>query len=81
MLGQRYRQRLGHVSVPTLCLVGDDDRATPPSLVLELAQAIPGARYEVVGGAGHLPCIEKPVEVADMIRAFLPMLREAEGSA
>ena len=76
-----FRATTPRIAAPTLCLVGDDDRATPPSLVLELAKAIPGARYEVVKGAGHLPCIERPEIVADMIRAFLPLLGAAEGRA
>ena len=81
ILGADYRERAGSIAKPTLCLVGDDDRATPPSLVAELAKAIPGARYEVVTGAGHLPCVEQPEMVAEMIRAFLPMVGEAEGTA
>ena len=81
ILGCDFRERTPTLRVPTLCLVGDDDRATPPSLVAELAKAIPNARFEVVKGAGHLPCIEQPVEVADMVRAFLSIIGEAEGSA
>lgn len=73
------------IRTPALCLVGDDDRATPPTLVRDLAKAIPEARFEVVKGAGHLPCIERPEVVADMIRAFLPLvgdgIGEAEGTA
>ena len=69
------------IAAPTLCLVGDDDRATPPTLVRDLANAIQGARFEVVKGAGHLPCIEQPEIVTDMIRAFLPLVGEAAGTA
>lgn len=76
-----FRASAPAIAAPTLCLVGDDDRATPPTLVRDLAKAIPGARFEVVAGAGHLPCIERPEIVADMIRAFLPMVGEAQGTA
>ena len=77
------------IDAPALCLVGDDDRATPPTLVRDLARAIPGARFEVVKGAGHLPCIERAPVMAEMIRAFLPLaapptsplMGEAEGTA
>ena len=58
------------IAVPTLCLVGEEDGATPPALVQEMASLIPGARCEVIDGAGHLPCIEKPDAVADLILAF-----------
>ena len=79
ILGADFRERAHSIRVPTLCVVGDSDRATPPSLVRDLAHAIPDARFEVVKNAGHLPCIEEPVVLADMIRAFLSLMGEAEG--
>ncbi|MEQ9608942.1 MAG: 3-oxoadipate enol-lactonase [Kiloniellaceae bacterium] len=58
------------IAVPALCLVGAEDGATPPALVKQLADLIPGARYEVIAGAGHLPCIEQPEIMADLILNF-----------
>ena len=80
ILNADYRDRASTISVPTLCIVGDDDRATPPSLVRDLAQAIPEARFEVIKGAGHLPCVEQPAVMADMICAFLSLMGEAAGT-
>jgi 3-oxoadipate enol-lactonase len=34
-----------------------------PDLVQEMAELIPGARYDLIRGAGHLPCVEKPDDV------------------
>jgi 3-oxoadipate enol-lactonase len=48
------------LTVPTLCMVGDQDGATPPALVAEFAGIIPNARLVTVAGAGHLPCDERP---------------------
>jgi 3-oxoadipate enol-lactonase len=62
------------VSVPTLCIVGDQDGSTPPDLVHDLAALIPGARFEVVAKAGHLPCIEQPGTTAALIGGFLDAL-------
>jgi 3-oxoadipate enol-lactonase len=59
------------VSVPTLCIVGDQDGSTPPDLVEEMAGLIPGARFEIVADAGHLPCIEQPGVTAALIGGFL----------
>lgn len=59
-----------NIEIPTLCVVGDQDGATPPALVAELAKLIPKSRFEVIKDAGHLPCIEKPEVLADMIKAF-----------
>lgn len=52
------------LSCPTLCLVGSEDGATPPAVVQDLAAAITGARYQEIAGAGHLPMIERPDQVA-----------------
>lgn len=81
ILGADFRERSPSITVPTLCVVGDDDRATPPSLVAELAKAVRGARYEVIKNAGHLPCIEQPEMLAEIIKAFLALMGEEEGSA
>ena len=59
------------ISVPTLCVVGDEDGSTPPDLMRELTALIPGARLEVIQGAGHLPCIEKPEVLAGLMAGFL----------
>ncbi|GAB4361056.1 MAG: 3-oxoadipate enol-lactonase [Kiloniellaceae bacterium] len=58
------------IAVPALCVVGAEDGATPPDLVKQMADLIPGARYEVIAGAGHLPCIERPAVLADLILGF-----------
>ena len=54
---------------PTLCLVGEEDGATPPALVRSLSELIPNAAFETIPNAGHLPCIEQPelAGVADRI--------------
>jgi 3-oxoadipate enol-lactonase len=55
------------VAVPTLCLVGDEDGSTPVALVRETAALIPGAGFEVIAGAGHIPALEQPGAVAQLI--------------
>jgi 3-oxoadipate enol-lactonase len=62
------------IAVPTLCVVGDQDGATPPDLVLSLARLVPAARYEVIAGAGHIPCVEQPEALTAIIEAFLSPL-------
>ena len=59
------------IAVPTLCIVGDEDGATPPELVHELTGMISGAKYLEIEQAGHLPCIEQPAVVADAIVNFV----------
>ncbi|WP_417606877.1 3-oxoadipate enol-lactonase [Oceanimonas baumannii] len=56
---------------PTLCVVGDQDGATPPELVQSTAALIPDSRFEVIANAGHLPCVEQPASLAALIIDFL----------
>lgn len=65
-----FTEEARRIAVPTLCVVGAEDGATPPALVRQTADLIPGARYEVIEGAGHLPCIERPVVLARLIEDF-----------
>lgn len=65
-----FTEEAKQIAVPTLCVVGEEDGATPPELMRQTADLIPGARYEVIAGAGHLPCIEQPQALADLIDAF-----------
>ncbi|MGF1591667.1 MAG: 3-oxoadipate enol-lactonase [Kiloniellaceae bacterium] len=65
-----FTEAARRIAVPTLCIVGAEDGATPPALMRETADLIPGAGYEVIEGAGHLPCIERPEAVAALIDAF-----------
>jgi 3-oxoadipate enol-lactonase len=61
------RPYAGRIEAPTLCLVGDQDGSTSVSLVKETAALIPGSRFEIVEGAGHLPNVEKPSIVAKLV--------------
>ncbi len=62
------------LNLPVLCIVGDEDGATPPDLVRSTADLIDGATFEIVKEAGHLPCIERPKETAALVRSFLNTL-------
>lgn len=71
-----YTDAARKIAVPTLCIVGDQDGSTPPELVRSLADLIPGARFEIIAGAGHIPCVEQPGALATLIRAFVASLPE-----
>ncbi|GFE51318.1 3-oxoadipate enol-lactonase [Roseobacter cerasinus] len=57
--------------LPTLGISGSEDGSTPPDLVRETTDLIPGSRCQVIRNAGHLPCVEKPEEYAALLTAFL----------
>ena len=65
------RPFLQAIAVPTLVLVGGQDRLTPPELAREMADAIPQAELVVIDGAGHLSPLERPAEVTAALQAWL----------
>jgi 3-oxoadipate enol-lactonase len=57
--------------LPTLAIAGTEDGSTPPDLVRETATLIPGSRFELMRGSGHIPCVENPNEYAALLVGFL----------
>jgi pimeloyl-ACP methyl ester carboxylesterase len=55
----------------TLVIHGDEDRLIPPSNGRALAERIPGARFALLEGCGHMPMWEKPRELAALVKDFL----------
>jgi 3-oxoadipate enol-lactonase len=64
-------EEVSTTSVPTLVVVGEHDLSTPPDLVRATAELIPGARFEIVPNAGHIPSIEQPDTLTRLITDFL----------
>ena len=54
------RSRLAGISLPTLVVCGDNDGIADPGYGRAYAGAIPGARFQLLPGTGHLPQIEPP---------------------
>lgn len=59
------------LTLPTLAIAGSEDGASPPDLVQGTAAMIAGSRFEVIEGAGHLPCVEDPASYAALLTDFL----------
>ena len=69
--GMDLRESTARLRLPVLVAVGDEDGSTPPDLVRETAESIAGARFEIIRGAGHIPCVEQPAALAALITGFL----------
>jgi 3-oxoadipate enol-lactonase len=63
--------RLRAIKVPTLCLVGEFDKSTPPPIMKAIADRISSARYQVMPGGPHMLFIEQPEETAKAVGGFL----------
>jgi pimeloyl-ACP methyl ester carboxylesterase len=73
------RHAVPRVKVPAVVVVGEHDRVTPPAAAIELAGALPEARLVVIEGAGHMPMLERPLELNREIRGFAhPLLLPEE---
>ena len=62
---------LSSVACPTLLMVGEQDRVTPPDEMKRVADAIAGSQFLVVPAAGHLAPLENPGVVNRAIGQFL----------
>jgi pimeloyl-ACP methyl ester carboxylesterase len=62
---------LDRIAAPTLVVWGEDDPWLPVAGGAELARRIPGARFELVRGAGHLVQEDAPDELIRLLREHL----------
>ena len=69
--GLDIASRLPEIGVPTLCVAGERDVASPPEIVAGIAERIRGARYAVMPDAPHMLFIEQPEALAGLVRDFL----------
>jgi 3-oxoadipate enol-lactonase len=63
--------RLGEIGAPTLVVVGAEDLEDIKSMAQKLAGEIPGARLATIEGAGHLPSLERPNALNELLLGFL----------
>lgn len=65
------RDELAGVRASTLVIAGAEDPSTPPSTVEQVAARIPGARFEVIDHAAHIPAVERADEFNRLIEEHL----------
>jgi pimeloyl-ACP methyl ester carboxylesterase len=72
IMGRRdSRPMLPSIGVPTLVLVGGDDKLTPPEQAREMAALVPAAVLVVFPRCGHLSTLERPDAVNDALEDWL----------
>ena len=61
------RARLADVRVPVLVVWGDSDRVVTPAYGRAVAQSFPNARLEIIEQCGHMPQIEQPARLLELV--------------
>lgn len=68
-------ERLEEIDKPCIVITGEQDRLTPTRYAQYLADSLPNAELHVVPQAGHMVMLEKPQQVANLLKRFLDGLR------
>jgi pimeloyl-ACP methyl ester carboxylesterase len=63
--------RLGEVSVPSLVICGDLDFPHIQERSRHVATSVPDGTLHVVGGTAHLPSLEQPAAITDLLVGFI----------
>lgn len=71
---QDIRELLPQIHIPVLLIHGERDVVASPAVGSYLEEHTPGARLEIVPGAGHCPHMTYPHRVAALIEAFVGQL-------
>lgn len=64
------RGEFSRILQPTLILHGENDLLVSVDEARQLAQMLPNATLKILPGAGHVPTLTRPLEVADEIQRF-----------
>lgn len=68
--GADLRATTPKLTIPIMAMAGAEDNATPPELVKATADMCQ-APFHLIKDAGHLPCVEKPDEIAALVAQFM----------
>ena len=59
------------IACQTCMIVGRQDALTPVEVAQEIAAGIPGAELNIIEDCGHLPTLETPDQVNDILKSWL----------
>jgi pimeloyl-ACP methyl ester carboxylesterase len=65
------RDALPNYRMPVLLIAGERDASAPAAMMRRMAGRIPGARFAVIAGAGHLANLERPESFNRLLDDFL----------
>ncbi|GAB3169018.1 3-oxoadipate enol-lactonase [Telluribacter humicola] len=59
------------IKIPTICIVGSEDKSTPVEEVRNLHELIKGSRFEIIPDSGHIPPVDNPQALIELILDFI----------
>ncbi len=65
------RDAVKRIGVPTCLIAGSEDNTAPAAVMERMAERIPGSRFHVIEGAGHIANLEASAETSRLIGAFV----------
>ena len=71
----RLRDELREIRCPTLVIAAELDGFVPLERARGLAEAINGAEFKIIEGAGHAVVVERPKRVVELCSAFIKTLK------
>jgi len=66
----QLEHRINQIQLPTLLIHGSRDVITPVASSQNLAQMLPESKLVIIEGAGHVPTVARPSEVARAIEEY-----------
>lgn len=72
--GFDVRQKLATISVPTLIMVGEEDKLTPVPWSTYMKENIPKSKIIIMKESSHLPMLEKPADFNRHLSEFVTSL-------
>jgi len=66
---------LDKVNIPTLILVGKEDKVTPLAAAQKMQELIAGSQLHVIAEAGHMSNLENPSDFIAQVKVFLHLHR------
>jgi pimeloyl-ACP methyl ester carboxylesterase len=67
------------VRCPVMLVWGERDPLTPPAAARVLTDALPGVRTEVLARVGHMPQVETPARLVELLLRFAPARGSGSG--
>jgi 3-oxoadipate enol-lactonase len=66
-----FLDRLTVIQQPTLVVAGSQDKGASPEVAAQMHARLPNGRLLILENAGHLGCVDQPVEFTERVGEFL----------